>query len=41
MSKFRNRTSVVVNHTDNTLLPNNPRDRYELGLIYHHGDEFF
>lgn len=39
LSKFRYRTVVVVNHTDNTLLPDDPRDCRELNLIYYHGDE--
>lgn len=39
LSKFRYRTAVVVNHTDDTLLPDDPRDHRELNLIYYHGHE--
>ncbi|XP_006454544.1 hypothetical protein AGABI2DRAFT_182515 [Agaricus bisporus var. bisporus H97] len=39
LNKFKYRTVVVVNHTDNTLLPDDIRDRRELNLVYHHGGE--
>ncbi|KAJ3576282.1 hypothetical protein NP233_g529 [Leucocoprinus birnbaumii] len=39
LGKFRYRSSVVVNHTDNTLLPDDIQDRRELNMIYYHGHE--
>lgn len=39
LNKFKYRTVVVVNHTDNTLLPDDIRDHRELNLVYHHGGE--
>ncbi|KXN89800.1 hypothetical protein AN958_04804 [Leucoagaricus sp. SymC.cos] len=39
LGKFHYTTSIVVNHTDDTLLPDDPRDCRELNLIYYHGQE--
>ncbi|KXN91919.1 hypothetical protein AN958_11304 [Leucoagaricus sp. SymC.cos] len=39
LGKFRYTTSIIVNHTDDTLLPDDPRDRREFNLIYYHGQE--
>ncbi|KAF9454942.1 hypothetical protein P691DRAFT_770043 [Macrolepiota fuliginosa MF-IS2] len=39
LSTFRYRTAVVVNHTDDTLLPDDPRDHRDLNFIHYRGTE--